>query len=232
MAKHRKTLDEEAAALEERVAEIVSSRRKTYLRIYLASLMQRLKEVDYASERLGSLSSRTTESSAEGLTRQAKRDFYANCFWALAYSVLDILAHVVNTVHRVVTDESKVSFLAAAHSYSRVPPRAKTSGSLPVKLTSRRQKIENRQYFKRLQAYRQCCLHRRAVCVSETVTTTTVSMAYADTTSGQEPVIKTVLCDDPNDMKPKFAKGRDLENECATVGKTLREDITTVLRLI
>jgi hypothetical protein len=232
MPRHRKRVDEEAAALEQRAATVIRNRRKAHLRVYVGSLIQRLKEVDYASERLQSLSTETTESTAQGLNRRAKCDFYANCFWALAYSVLDIVAHVINTVHPIVTDESKVSFLGAAHGYNRVSTRARTSGSLPLKLTSRLQKIANRPYFKRLQAYRQCCLHRRAVCVSETVTTTTVTVAYADTTSGQAPLIKTVLCDDPNDMKPKFAKGRDLEKECATVRKSLREDIATVLRLI
>ncbi len=232
MPKRRRTVDDECAELLQRAANSLGIRSNRNLRIYLGSLTQRLKELDYALEELNSCLRATTESTGEGLSRQEKRDFYSSCLWAFAYSLFDILAHVVNVVHPIVSDESKVSFLGAVNGYNFVPAKAKTSGSLPRGLTARLHKIANRQYFKRLRTYRQCCLHRRAVCVEETVTTTTRSLPYADTTSGEDPRVKTVLCDDPNDMKPRFTKVRDLERESETIRNTVREDVADALRLV
>ncbi|MGB2984842.1 MAG: hypothetical protein WBE26_03085, partial [Phycisphaerae bacterium] len=127
MPKRRKTVDDECAALAQRVANSHGTPREKHLGIYLRSLTQRLKEVDYALEQLTCSSRATTESTGDSLSRQEKRDFYANSFWAFAYSVLDILAHVVNAVHEVVTDESKVSFAGAVNGYKFVRWNAKKS---------------------------------------------------------------------------------------------------------
>lgn len=232
MPKRRKTVDDECEALLQRAANSLSTRRTKHLEIYLRSLTQRLKELDYSLEELNSRLRATTESTGDSLSRQEKRDFYSSSLWAFAYSLFDILAHVVNVVYPIVSDESKVSFFGAVNGYNRLSAKVRTSESLPSKLTARLRKITNRQYFKRLRSYRQCCLHRRAVCVEETVTTTTVSLPYADTTSRQASCVNTVLCDDPNDMKPRFTKMRDLQRECETIRNTVREDVADALRLV
>ena len=78
MPKPRKTVDQECAALAQRVAKSLGTRRKKHLGIYLRSLTQRLKEVDYALEQLTRSSRATSDSTGESLDRQEKRDFYAN----------------------------------------------------------------------------------------------------------------------------------------------------------
>jgi hypothetical protein len=64
------------------------------------------------------------------------------------------------------------------------------------------------------------------------VTTTTVSLPYAEATTGKEPLVSTLLCDDPNDLNPKFGKGRELQPECDSIRTNLRRDVADILRLI
>lgn len=235
MPKTRKTLPEECHGFLKR-HDRLASRRKRNLKVYLASLEERFASIDYSLielRRLAGLSGQsTTDTHHPFEDHRQKRDFYASCFWTFAYSVFDVLAHIVNAVHPAVTDESKVSFLRASHGYNKLQPRDRGQVAIPNGIQDQIRKTTNRQYFKRLAAYRQCCLHRRAVCVAEQSTEVSVSIPYVGSTAKLEPSVVTWICDDPADLVAKFAKRRQLEVECETIQKGAEDDVRKILRAL
>ena len=79
----------------------LSQDKRRALGIYLESLLQRVKSVEYAYRRVSNLSRATaTESTDPTLgSSAAELDFYCDAFWAFAYSTFDLVAHVVNVVY-------------------------------------------------------------------------------------------------------------------------------------
>lgn len=233
MPRHRKTLAEECHSLLKR-HDTLPPRGKQRFSVYIASLVERFVSLDHSLNELRSLTGiaaqSTTETSHPFEDFRQRRDFYASCYWAFAYSVFDILAHIVNTVHPAVTDESKVSFLHASLGYNKLGPLYRGQVTIPIGIQDQLKKTTNRQYFKRLAAYRQCSLHRRAVCVAEELTKVSVSIPYVGSTSKLDPSVVTWICDDPDDMVAKFTKKRKLEAECETIRTGVEEDVRKILR--
>jgi len=209
----------------------LGQRQKRKLGIYVGSLKERLLEVEYACDQIKTYSSQQMVEATTGPPRQRKREFYTTCFWAFSYSIFDILAHVVNTIHPVISDESKVSFLGAKNGYQSAHAAAKTSYTLPSNIKDAIFQISNRTYFKRLHGYRQCGLHRRAVCTREEYTTSSLSAPYT-TSAATDDWLVTLICDDPDNLKPKFAQRRSLCNETAMIRKGIDGDIRKLFRLL
>lgn len=235
MPKRRKTFVEECESLLKR-HDSLASRTKGRLRVYVASLLERFSSMDYSLSELQRLIGLATQPTTENYdpfeNYKQKRDFYADCFWSFSYSVFDILSHILNTLHPAVKDESKVSFVRAGQGYQSLSKEARGKAELPEKLRTKIATITNRNYFKRLAAYRQCCLHRRAVCVGEESTRVSLSIPHAASTAKNEPKIITWICDDPDDMVPKFKKKRGLEDECAEIRTGIVEDVRQLIRVL
>jgi hypothetical protein len=173
----------------------------------------------------------TSEQFAPFTDYKQKRDFYADAFWTFAYSLFDIAAHAINVIHPMVTDESLVSFRRAANEYNNVNAWCRVAGgALPSPLLAELERIDKATRFVRLSAYRQCCLHRRAVCLRDTEQT--VSDVYAETTPVTRLLLDTLVCDSVKDLRPKFTLTRRLEKECQTMRGLVEDSIRTVLSLI
>lgn len=209
----------------------LGKKQKSKLGIYVGSLKERLLEVEYACDQIKAYSSQQIVEATTGPPRQRKREFYTTCFWAFSYSVFDILAHVVNTIHPAISDESKVSFLGAKNGYQNARSTAKTNHTLPNNIKDAIFQISNRTYFKHLHGYRQCGLHRRAVCTREEYTTSSVSAPYT-TSAATDDWLVTLICDDTDNLKPKFSQRRSLCDETAMITKGMDEDIRKLLRLL
>lgn len=194
MPRRRKTLSEQCESLLRR-HDRLASRTKGRLRVYVTSLLERFLSMDYSLSELQRLirlaTQPTTEDCAPFKNYKQKREFYANCFWAFSYSIFDILSHIVNTLHPAVKDESRVSFVKAGKGYKSLPKDARGDSEIPEKLRTKLGTITRRNYFKRLAGYRQCCLHRRAVCVFEEERKLSVSEAYFDSTAKYQPKVVT-----------------------------------------
>lgn len=159
--------------------------------------------------------------------------FYANAFWAFAYSLFDILANVINVVHPVSQSESKVSFAQAAKDYKDLTTVHRGSRKqLPPLLVKRLQTVVGNSTFKRLSVYRQCCLHRREVCLGQGTTPQIVSEPYVGTTAIDEPEIVLLVCDNPDVLDPKFSSQRQLLDECEVVGKFVKTELVTILDML
>lgn len=232
MPKSKQILQEECDSLLRR-SNTLAERRQAYLKIYVRSLSERFVSIDYSLNEVRRLSEPTgsTESSNQFQDHDQRRDFYLNCFWAFGYSAFDILAHIINTVHHAVKDESKVSFGRAAHGYDTITPKTfHGKEEIPANILTKLKRTTNKFYFKRLAGYRQCCLHRRAVCLQ--TQTTRVSFSYADSTSAGGCEHLTSICDDLDDMRPKFTNNTLLDKTCQTIRDGIENDITEILGML
>lgn len=227
-----RTIQDELAGLASRHATL-SKPQKTRLGIYVGSLRARLIEIQYASKQINRLSISSTEEPEPFEDVGGKREFYANCFWALSYSAYDILAHIVNVIHRKITNERYVSFGKLATNYSGSPNQHTDSAiAIPQDAIDAAKRIRNRQHFKRLDGYRHTYLHRRGVCLKDSITTEKLSTAYQNSTDPQPVNLITLVCDDPDELSPKFDKQRKLCVECDTIYRELVEDLKSILRVL
>lgn len=235
MVKRRTTLREECEQLLVRHNHL-AARPQRHLGIYVRSLQARFSSMDYSLSELQRLidlaTQPTTEDHSPFESQQEKRAFYSDCFWSFSYSVFDILANIMNTVHREVKDEAWVSFAYAANGYNSIPNRVRGTSDLPVDVRKTVAAITKRQYFKRLAGYRRCSLHRRAVCARESLTQVSLSAPYQHTTDPNESKMVVLICDDPEDMAPKFSKQRLLEDECAQIRSSIEEDVRKIIRIV
>jgi hypothetical protein len=230
MPKRKKTLEEECEALLRR------HKGKRYLRIYVESLIERFAGVEYALRQIQALSTSTSESCEPFRTQLERRDFYTNCFWAFAYSAFDILANIINVVYPLAKDEAWTSFGRALTEYDSLSAKNRGSGSsLPPALHKRIVRIGNSRYFGQLSGFRQCCLHRRAVCVEDEETTVSRSAPYVDwtdSTAPPAPRVVTIICDKADEMQPRFRKRTNLINLCQKIHYRIQDDMKATLRLI
>lgn len=197
----------------------LSNLRKSRLRVYMGSLKERFASIDYALQQIKRRFASTTEDIRPFETPAQELEFYVTCFWAFSYSVFDILAQVINAVERAIADESKVSFLGSKSDFSDA-------------MKNEIERISRREYFKRLRRYRQCCLHRRTVGIMRTVTTKSISLAYAASTTTTETLTIALLCDSTEDMKPKYTLKRDLLKECERIRTEIENDVRSVLQRV
>lgn len=232
MPPQKKTLRDESNALLARHNSFLP-RRKNRLHVYVESLNERIVATRYALEQAQCYSGdvATTETYSPFSDRKEKRAFYTNAFWSFAYSNFDILAHILNMVHPVVKEESQIGFMRAADNYATLATKYRDSiRYLPVPLIKKLSTITNSNFFKRLSKYRQCCLHRRAVCIREKTTTLEVSAVYEHSSAPNESQVIAWICDDPADPIPKWTLNRILDDECQTLLKYVEEQMKDILK--
>lgn len=250
MPKRKTTLQEECDSLLRRCARLAPTRQK-HLRVYVTSLMERFGAIDYALFAVNRLKDPiiskdpsisildnvigTTEPAGDDdqrrdcdLAFEQKRHFYLNSFWAFSFSALDILANIINMVYHAVKGERNVSFARLADGYRS--KRFRGQETIPATILAKLEETTKRFYFKRLERFRHCCLHRRAVCLRDN--TTTDSTAYDYFASASDCRRTTWICDVPDQLPPRFNKNKLLEEECQAIRKGIEEDVITILGLL
>ena len=103
---------------------------------------------------------------------------------------------------------------------------------LPAALVTQLQAVIRIGTFKRLSHYRQCCLHRREVCLGQGTTPKIVSSPYVGTTAIDKPETVLLVCDDPHAIRPEFTSQRQLLDECEAVGKFVKKELITILGIL
>lgn len=187
-------------------SEIVSDR----LQVYVNSLIERHKLVNYAIEQLDELLKDLY--GVPGSKLEARITFYANAFWTFCYSQFDVLAQVANVLFHVTPNEAKVGFFDIANN-TDVP-----------KIVADKMKLTlGDANFKRLRAYRQCYLHRRAVMFKYNrapVDSSVYRSSTVGTTDHQVTRTQVMLCDDPEAVDPKSSRAtKKLLPECRRLSK-------------
>lgn len=217
--------------------EAVANVNSGWLNVYCTSIESRVRELQHAEatvlESAKALAGGLASTSANPtLDAQGRLEFYSSAFWAMAYSLYDITANAVNTVHVFQTDERRVSFKSLAEIAQCVI--ARNDLRLPQELAKKIQSANKSLTCRRLINYRNCSMHRRSVCMSTRRITTQVSDAYSRIASTGEGVtqVQVFVCDDPLAAKPTFAKNRELTAEVALISNKVLEQIRQIVSKI
>ena len=125
--------------------------RRHKISLYTEGLRDKLKQAHLAIESMNSLSLEVDSSSAEkDFSILDKAHFFCDAFWAFSYASLDVAAQIINQSERLQLNEREASFKAV---YNRIDSKSAIRHEM--------QKIQKRNFFKNLEKYRNCCLHRR-----------------------------------------------------------------------
>lgn len=232
MSGRKKTIRETADALLGHYKKSLSAPDTDALRTYIESLTQRFASMEYALEQIRAVAraeATTTVSYDPFENFRQKHEFYTDAFWTFGYSLFDITAHVMNIIHPLQDEESKVAFGRALFTVSPEYKGAKTPYS--TKLNNRLKTIYKNRHFNRLKGYRQCCLHRRAVAVKDDISISSVSHPYSHTTVPTT-IIESTICDDVDALTPKFKKGRQLDLECDEIRDFIEDNVRAILSIL
>lgn len=134
---------------------------------------------------------------------------YVDAFFASLRAAFDIFGQLANQVEGLGLDEQKVDLPKAVEQLRRTSPG---HSAIPVY-----DRISKSKYFKNLRDYRNCSLHRRAICIRAETQTITQTPGYA-TTGPLHSEVK-YLCDAPLATKPTFKQKRAVAHYCADLLK-------------
>ena len=177
---------------------------KHKLFIYGRSAATRLEECRKVLSEIESHVLSVATDSTGGRTKEV--NYLASIFCVLAYSSLDIVAHVANAVHPFTADERKVFFKALLE--RGVNKHASTANAA--------EQIRKRRYFKDLEALRHCTLHRRTLNLMRVM----VAPQYVNPDSTQ-----------PTGLGVAWHLPKDpADPECAAAGKPLLDEFSRYLR--
>lgn len=219
MPRKKKTMLDHAADAASRYS-LSTGRKRKYL-VYARSVSSRLLEVDFSLYEIKELYSKGEEDTSTLLPLKKKMIFRCSVFASMAYSVFDILANAANAIHSVYSDERKVSFKGMALD----PWRGK-----PV-LRKEVIRITGRQYFKRLDAMRNCVLHRRSLYLERRTIEPPEAFSDDTTDTGQK-TYEWVLADDHSELSTATTLHRELLKELEQCRKFLAQDVTLILKSI
>lgn len=201
---------------------LVGDKRQRF-HLYTRSLDGRLREVNQVHEELvGMYHAPPVVSTALLDDPHAQMTLRCTIFWALAYSVFDIVANAANVVHGVVPDERHVSFKGVT---------AQT-WSPAATFLSDATRVRQRRYFERLDALRNCVLHRRSVHIEMHDIAVNAAYTAYDSTSGERAARQWLICDDPYARVPTTTKRIELGKDNDKILRGIGEDIIKLVRNI
>lgn len=213
--------------------------RRKRLQVYSESLSERFVFIQHSFVKMRQAAtevvSQTKGTSDAILDSEERLAFYANSFWAFAYSMFDILANVINVVHRRCKDESRVSFKKAATDYEDLRECQRgPCKKLPVNLLRRIERVTANETFERLSQYRHCCLHRRAVWLGRGKAPRDLRGPYApDSTAINQESDVILVSDDPEEMgDPASKPNRNLSVECEKIGTFVKTELIAILKIL
>ena len=126
--------------------------------------------------------------------------FYCDAFWAFLYSSLDVLAQLINQVRKYGMDEWVVDIKRVAR---ELP--ARENGSV---LQTQVELLFKCRAFTNLGNYRNCCLHRRQICIEHDRRLVTRTAGYTATGRVADPT--RLIAENPLDPKPKMNQRRQV----------------------
>lgn len=189
--------------------------------MYSHSLADRMKELEFAFQEIEVLSQETDrESTQSELSSDEVMRYRCAVFWAMSYSVFDIIANAANVVHEVVGDERGVSFKLVKNPDWHCAPA----------LVAEATRVRSRAYFKRLDALRNCVLHRRTVYVERHDIVVNEAYLPFDSTDPTRTRTEWLLCDDPYEIPPSTNKRIELLKDCRKIAKHLQDDLVALLK--
>ena len=210
-------IDELIRKSKETIRHEASSKK---IELYAEGLKDKLKQAQFAIERMNSSLSDTDSSSGKvGFSTLEKAHFYCDAFWAFSYSSLDVTAQIINQVQGLQFGEDNVSFKGICE---------KVDSNSPIR--HKMERIRKLRFFKNLEKYRNCCLHRRSIYIKRDYAGVEHTAGYDvssadDVIPGSTVIVKgdtievittrLTLCDDPCRLTPRTGQNRELIEYCS-----------------
>jgi hypothetical protein len=208
-----------------------------WLNVYCSSIDSRVDELQHAESTVLEAAKAMAAGSASTspkptLDAQGRLEFYSSAFWAMAYSLYDITANAVNTVHPYQAEERRVSFKTLADIATTVV--GKGNQRLPNDLAKKIIAANKSRVCRRLIDYRNCSMHRRSVCTKKKSTTEEYSDAYSqiESTGTSGTKVQIFVCDNPLDVRPTFKNSRELTSEINTIRCSVLEQVRQIVSKI
>jgi hypothetical protein len=134
---------------------------------------------------------------------------YVDAYFASLRAAFDIFGQLVNQIENLNLNEKKADLPTAIEHLRKSLPN---HPALP-----HYDRIAKSKYFKNLRDYRNCSLHRRAICIRAETQTVTQTPGYV-TTGPLHSEVK-YLCDAPLATKPTFKQRRSVPQYCSDLLK-------------
>ena len=201
-----KSVDEALSVLVTRAATRLSKRRLDTLRIYTEGVKDKLRQ----SERALANIKQITQGSI-GVVPDAEREveiaFMIDAYFAFARAAYDVMGQWINQASELGLDERSVAFRAVADALGKDPRWPALAAVL--------RKIRKSNYFCQLDDYRNCCLHRRSICLKSQSTKSKLTAGYKTT----GPVVheRFELCDAPLALNVKFGRQLEVSSYCESM---------------
>lgn len=189
------------------------------INLYTEGVKGKLRNAELA---LADLEAHTGEQPAgprAGFTVRDHIHLSTDSFFAFLYSSLDVMAQVVNQVHTLSLEESKVSF-----------SRVRTSLGVGTPLRGEWDRAVRSHWYKNLDNYRNCSTHRRQIYIEQRVSQVQGTPGYS--TTGPVETSKWVICDNPLTLRPTTRQSRELVAWCRKELNGVREFLTRVSRAL
>jgi hypothetical protein len=188
-----------------RISTGLPKRLKKKIDLYSVGVNIKIKQSEYALKKIQELISIVSENSSSTapvlypFTNRPEEVicFYVDGFFAFTYSSFDILAQIIIQRKRLNKKEYQVKF----KNLKDLLPNKSTLFS----------RVENMRFFKQLEAYRHCSIHRRHI-FYESITVQTPA-GYTARSSGYD----LVLCDDPSSFNPRTSQKRSVIPYCQKI---------------
>lgn len=195
---------------------------KTKIRQVYFSLEQ-LKQLEHIEDnpRLQGSTTGQTAPLLQSATEQVI--LFCDCFWDFLRSALDILGQLINQIHSLGIDETKLDI--------KIVSTKLNSTEQDSSLDQAVKKCINSNKFKVLEAYRHCSIHRRPVYVETRTTTTEITGTPGYYSGGSQPAtVERYLCKNPEDLQPTIGNcERPVVSYCESLLKTIENYIGSIV---
>jgi len=208
---------EKIREMSDRLSRDTPRRISSRIALYSSGVVAKIKNAEYALSKIRELSSQSdnvTTSTEQDFFISEKMQFYVDSFFAFLYSAFDIISHVINQKYRMGLNEKEVSFDKVKRNLNSNPQ----GNNIQILFD----KASKKKYFKNLDKFRNCSTHRREIYIK--TTTETATPGYS--TSGNIPIVRRVLCDDPLSLNPKTKQNRELVDYCTDMLDKVKSEIS------
>jgi hypothetical protein len=201
-----KSVDDALSSLVTRAATRLNKRRLDALRIYSEGVKDELRQAERALANIKQITQGSIGAASDS-EREVELAFMIDAYFAFSRAAYDVMGQWINQASDLGLDERKAAFATVAEQLDKESGAQALAGVLRT--------IRKSNYFCQLDDYRNCCLHRRSICLKSQSTKSKLTAGYRTT----GPVVHELfgLCDDPLALNAKFGRQLEVSGYCESM---------------
>jgi len=201
-----KSVDDALSALVTRAVTRLNKRQLEALRLYSEGVRDKLRQAELALAHIKQITQGSIGTFSDS-DREFELAFMIDAYFAFSRSAYDVMGQWMNQASMLGLDEKRVAFRSVIDALDKDLGAHALAGVLL--------KISKSHYFRQLDDYRNCCLHRRSICLKSQTTKSKLTAGYRTT----GPVVHELfeLCDDPLALNAKFRRQREVRGYCESM---------------